>query len=73
MNSYNANLFLCNRPGFTAPEMIRANACEDSNTKGYGGGVDVFAFGMMLFEMMTLSFPYLEIDRHDISDAVCSM
>ena len=66
-----------------APEII--NSCNDSTTgsnvpaeksrtkpveRGYSFGVDIFAYGMLLFEMMTLSYPYNDVPRHEVADAV---
>eukprot|EP00053_Salpingoeca_punica_P014915 m.136030 g.136030 ORF g.136030 m.136030 type:complete len:887 (+) comp16577_c0_seq2:351-3011(+) len=44
---------LIGTPEFMAPEMYKANAT-------YGTGIDIYAFGMCVLEMVTLEYPYTE-------------
>lgn len=45
-------------PEFMAPEMYACGRKHDS--KGYGEGVDVYAFGMAVLEMASGEYPYAE-------------
>ena len=64
--------FASNRPrstvgtaGFMAPEVMRAR-----NSTPYGFKVDVYSFGMVLYELITLKLPFEQLDTCDIITAV---
>lgn len=49
-------------PTYMAPELFQK--------RGYDGSVDVFAFGSMLWEILTREVPYAGWDAQDIKEAV---
>eukprot|EP00117_Sycon_ciliatum_P037701 scpid3967/ scgid3954/ Leucine-rich repeat serine/threonine-protein kinase 1; Leucine-rich repeats, ras-like domain, kinase protein 1; PARK8-related kinase len=44
---------LAGTPGFMAPEIV-----AHSGTEGYTQQVDIFSYGMLMYELMTLAHPY---------------
>jgi len=51
--------------GFMAPEVLGSK-----NSTPYGFKADIYSFGMVLYEMITLKLPFEHLDTMDIIDAV---
>jgi len=65
------NYFASTRPrstvgttGFMAPEVLRSRGSTP-----YGFKADIYSFGMLLYEMLTLKLPFEQLDTVDIIDA----
>jgi serine/threonine protein kinase len=54
---------LVGTPSWMAPELFQGEV--------YSFPVDVFAFGMILFELITLDIPYSKLKTWDVPDAIC--
>jgi len=52
-------------PGYIAPEVLRAN-----ETSGYSFKADVYSFGIVLYEILTLKLPFEDYPQFNVPDMV---
>lgn len=61
MNRGEITYSLCGTPDYSAPELV-----EDKGMKGHGLGVDIWAFGVLVYEMLYGITPFHSPDRYEL-------